>query len=219
MPKHALYYPEWHISDPVFLAESLLYWDRLGCMMPPEESRPTDMNPWHEDSDMKAALAEAHERFVSPVVPTEEQKQRAHKRIQLFAEKDAPEWCRPENLTPHHRQIFSATKFSMDTLTLLQERGWTAQHPDKNKPNLQVIFDAAADLLLGALADACGSNTMPPITDDPGSFTANCNLLLSELRFFDGGDIARQGYCGTSADRRCGLQISACQTSAAGPGR
>ena len=34
MPNHALFYPEWNISEPVFLGESLLYWDRLACIVP-----------------------------------------------------------------------------------------------------------------------------------------------------------------------------------------
>jgi hypothetical protein len=29
MPKNALYYPEWTINDPLFMAEALLYWDHM----------------------------------------------------------------------------------------------------------------------------------------------------------------------------------------------
>jgi len=178
MPAHALYYPEWGISDPLFLAEALLYWDRLGCIVPDPDFRP---NPWHEDQEVLAVLQEANERFVTPLVPTREQKARTHERIQAFAEHTPPAWCRPENLTPRHRTIFSAYKFAPETVQLLADHGWIGQFPHPNALELQLIADAAADLVLGALADECSSSSMPPITDDAGSFSANCNLLLSEV--------------------------------------
>ena len=45
-------------------------------------------------------MAEVHEQFIVPVMPTEEQKHRAHERIEEFARLNAPEWCSPENLAP-----------------------------------------------------------------------------------------------------------------------
>lgn len=178
MPEHALYYPEWTINDPVFLAESLLFWDRLACLVPFADF---DGQPWHDDEEVRKLMAEAHERYIFPLVPTEAQKQQAHRSIAAFAEHDPPDWCRPENLKPHEKQIFSAYKFAPETVDLLRERGWTKQFPHPNNLEIQLIADAAADLMLGALAEACSSPTLPPITDDPGSFTANCNLLLNEL--------------------------------------
>jgi hypothetical protein len=165
MSEHALYYPEWSISDPVFMAESLLYWDRIACIVPFPDFK---NQPWHQDEDMRKVLAEAHEYLVFNFVPTEEQKNRAHQRIEAFAQHEPPEWCRPGNLKAHHRQIFSAYKFKPETVQMLREQGWTKQYP---RPNL----------VMGALVDSCSSLTMPPVTDDPGSFTANCNLLLREL--------------------------------------
>src|SRR5437762_13731462 len=71
MPNHALYYPEWNISDPTFLAESLLYWDRLACIVPFSDFKE---RPWHPDKEMRKAMGEAHEKYVSPYVPTDEVK-------------------------------------------------------------------------------------------------------------------------------------------------
>jgi len=178
MPAHALYYPEWGISDPLFLAESLLYWDRLGCIVPDPDFRP---NPWHKDQEVLAVLQEANDRFVTPLVPTPEQKARAHERIKTFAEHEPPAWCRPKNLAPLHRTIFSAYKFAPETVQLLRDHGWITQFPQPNKLEIQLIADAAADLVIGALADECSSSSMPPVTDDPGSFSSNCNLVLTEL--------------------------------------
>ena len=178
MPEHALYYPEWVISDPSFLAESLLYWDRLSCMVPREEDREL---PWHEDEQVRNLMIEAHERFVSRLVPTDEQKARVHQKIKAFIELEPPEWCRPENLKPQHRQVISAYKFPPETLNLLRARDWVSQVPRSDNLHLQLIANAAANVLLGALAEECSSPTMPKVTDDPGSFSASCNRFLTEL--------------------------------------
>jgi hypothetical protein len=173
-----LYYPEWTINDPLFLAECLLFWDRIACMVPYAEF---EERPWHPDDEMRKLMAEAHERFVFRFVPTDAQKHEAHQAIAVFAEQGAPDWCRPEYLKAQQRQIFSAYKFAPETVELLRDKGWTKQFPSPNNLELQLIADAAADLVLGALAQACSSETMPPVTDDPGSFAANCNLVLREL--------------------------------------
>ena len=57
MPDIALYYPEWSIREPLFLAESLLYWDRLTCLVPFKGERHT---PEHEDREVGSKLQEAH---------------------------------------------------------------------------------------------------------------------------------------------------------------
>ena len=87
---HALYYPTWTIDDPVFLFEALLYWDRLACIVPHERF---PFHPSGSTPDLRKAMAEAHEQFVSRIVPTDEQKRAAHTRIEVFADREAPEWC------------------------------------------------------------------------------------------------------------------------------
>ena len=200
MSEHALYYPEWGISDPLFLAESLLYWDRIACIVPNPDFRP---RPKHEDGEIQKIMEEAHEQFVFPLVPTDDQKKRTHERIKAFAEHDPPEWCRPENLKPHHKQVFSAYKFAPETVELLRERGWTSKLQRNNNLDLQLIADAAADLVIGALADECGSPTMPPITDDPGSFTANVNFLLQELGSPNGIALKEHGAQRPGGSQEC----------------
>ena len=178
MPDIALYYPEWSIREPLFLAESLLYWDRLTCLVPFKGERHT---PEHEDREVGSKLQEAHERYVTWAPPSEEQKRRAGKRLEALASLDPPEWCRAENLAPEHRQIFSAYKFPDVTVQALQERGWIRPLHRAGNEGLQLVADAMANVLLGVLVRECSSPSMPPITDDPGSFQASCNTLLAEL--------------------------------------
>jgi hypothetical protein len=186
MPDHALYYPEWGISNPVFMAESLLYWDRLTCIVPPNR-KPM---PWHSDKEMQKILEEAHEQFVSPLVPSEDQKERAHTRIMAFAELDPPEWCRPENLGRNRVNedltILAGDKLSYDTVDMLRQKGWIAKLPGSLRKEYTheeywTLHYPIANLILGVLADECASSTMPKVTDKNDLFTANCNLLLQEL--------------------------------------
>lgn len=172
------------MTDSRFLFESLIYWDRLACIVPFEgfEQGPGIRRAGREDADLARALFELNERFVTGIVPTEEQQRRVHERLQFFVERDPPEWCRPENLKPERRTVFSAWKFSEPTIGLLREHGWIRDARSPEDPlKLQSIADAAANILLAELAEECGSETLPPITSDPGSFRASCNTLLFEL--------------------------------------
>jgi len=186
MPEHALFYPEWGINDPNFLVQALLYWDRLGCIVP-EGARP---KPWQTDQEIQKVMEEAHEQFVSPIVPTGEQKSRVFQRVEAFAELDPPEWCRPENIIGEAasdvRDVISLDKLDYPTVDLLEKKGWVAKLPSTS-PNgykgekFGILHSAVANLLLGALAEVCSSPNMPPITDKPESFSASCNMLLTEL--------------------------------------
>src|SRR5574341_1899504 len=82
--------------------------------------------------------------------------------------------------------IIAENKLCYDTVNLLRKKGWVARLPGTSRQeylgdDYWVLHSAVANLILGAVADECSSPTMPPVTDDPGSFTANCNLLLTEL--------------------------------------
>ncbi|MFH0730305.1 MAG: hypothetical protein V2B19_28680 [Pseudomonadota bacterium] len=186
MPEHALFYPEWGINDPNFLSQSLLYWDRLGCIVP-QGVKP---KPWQTDPEIQKIMEEAHEQFVSPILPTAEQKSQVFARIAAFAELEPPDWCRPENImgdaASDVRDIIAQDKLSYEAIDLLQSKGWIAKLPRKGtnshpENEYHILHSAVANLLLGALAEICSSPTMPPITDKPGSFSASCNMLLTEL--------------------------------------
>jgi hypothetical protein len=63
MAQQALYYPTWGIPDPRFLFDSLLYWERLACIVPEPEFRPRAPRNDHLDRPVDAL----HERFVSGI--------------------------------------------------------------------------------------------------------------------------------------------------------
>jgi hypothetical protein len=184
VPQAALYYPDWRISDPEFLFESLLYWDRLACIVPYEHaSLNVTLRERSGDAELQDAVGDLNDAFVSGIAPTPEQQRAVHERLRFFLEQDPPEWCRPEKLEPETEAYFSTWKFSEDTYQLLRDHGWIRdeEHPDGDELRIRTIAGAAMNVLLGALAEECSSESLPPITSDAGSFRASCNTLLFEL--------------------------------------
>lgn len=182
MPRVALYYPHWGISDPRFMFDALLYWDRLACIVPYEGFEPSA----HWPDDLQREAAELHEAFVTGVAPTPEIKGRVHDRLEALLATEAPAWCRAENLVPSSAAVLAVRKVSSRTINMLSEGGWLASGQD----DLALVSRAASGLLLGALAEEMASETMPAVTDEPATFRATCNTLLRELQ-------ARQGIVGS----------------------
>jgi hypothetical protein len=175
----ALYYPGWGVADPHFMFESLLYWDRLACIVPYGDFPPSAH--WPPGFEREAQLL--HERFVSGIEPSEEAKDSVHERLAELFNTEAPAWCRPERLNPGSAAVLSVRKVSARTINMLSERGWLAGEED----SLEVrIAEAAAGIVLGALAAEVGSNSMPTVTDDRAVFWASCNGLLRELQSANG---------------------------------
>jgi hypothetical protein len=102
--------------------------------------------------------------------------------LEKLLDTDPPTWALPENLAPSLRSVLAVRKVSSRTTEMLTERRWLARQGD----DYGLISRAAAGLLLGAFAAEIGSETMPPVTDEPETFRAACNGLLRELQ-------ARQG--------------------------
>jgi hypothetical protein len=177
MPERALYYPEWGIADPAVLFEALLYWDRLACIVPYDGFQPVGS----VDPEFYGESQELHERFVTGLSPSLEQKQAVHERIVAYIEEPPPEWYRPENLTPEQQANISALKIAPQTEKLLRDRGWVRLTP-KGPERLYDISLAAADLILAALVDEFASETLPPLTGDQAAYSATCNALLQQLR-------------------------------------
>jgi hypothetical protein len=129
----ALYYPDWNVADATFLFESLLYWDRLVCIVPKEGMRPGELyGGWsgtEGDRELDRILHDLNETFVTGIAPTEEQKLKVHERLAFLAEREPPGWCRPHNLAPEHQTVFSAWKLAPMTVELLREAGWIQPAP------------------------------------------------------------------------------------------
>lgn len=181
MPERALYYPEWGIADAAVLFESLLYWDRLACIVPFDGFQPQGSG----EPELHRESQELHDRFVTGLAPSSEQRHAVHERIVAFIDEPAPEWYRPENLRPEQRANISALKIAPQTEQLLQNRGWVRPAP-QGAERLYDISLAAADLILAALVDEFSSETLPPLTGDPAAYSATCNALLQQLRVSKG---------------------------------
>lgn len=183
-PAAALYYPEWEISAPRFLFEALMFWDRLAVIGPDEEHRP---HGWHEDPEMREEIAALNERYVSVVVPTEEIKARAHERLVSILDQEAPDWCTPRFLGPKGGVTLASQKFLPETIELLRHRGWGRQGR-LGARDINIVGEAAANVCMNALVEACSSADLPPLTADYADFASSCNLLLSDVAAREGID-------------------------------
>jgi len=126
---------------------------------------------------MQREADQFHESFVTGIAPTPEVKAKIHDRLHALIENEPPEWCRAESLLPSNRAVLAVRKVSPRTLDMLTEHGWLVEQGD----DFGLISRAASGLLLSALAEEIASETMPAVTDEPATFRAACNRLLSEL--------------------------------------
>jgi hypothetical protein len=78
VPQRALYYPTWAVDDPRFLFESLLYWERLVCIAPYSGFQPRV----HIPGELGPPVDELHQRFVSRMAPTAEQRGLVHAQVE-----------------------------------------------------------------------------------------------------------------------------------------
>jgi hypothetical protein len=171
----ALYYPWTHVQDPRFLFESLLYWDRFACIVPDPYFEPNTLGP--AGPEFARVLAEAHERFATWIVPSDEVKREVHERVVSLLDVPAPDWCRPQALPTGNQPIF-ISKLHHDTVALLIDRGWADRGPANGPEDRIVLARAAGCVVLSELVNAISTETLPPITDDPETFRGNCNALL-----------------------------------------
>jgi hypothetical protein len=184
----ALYYPWTHIQDPRFLFESLLYWDRWACIVPHPLFEPSPRRP--ADLEFGAVVAEAHERFATNIVPSDDVKDVVHERIAALLDVPAPEWCRPEALPIESWPIF-ITKLHFKTIDLLTNHGWARPDTGEWEGERIVLNHAASCVVMSELVNAITTETLPTITEEPETFRGNCNALLWRVgaqRALDEGD-------------------------------
>jgi hypothetical protein len=156
------------------MCDALLYWDRLTCIVPHEEF-PCRAG-WPDDLQREAD--QFHETFVTGLAPGDKEKDRVHVRLEALLASEPPEWHRAKNLIPSKAAVMAVRKVSPRTLDMLSEHGWLLDQGDDQG----LISRAASGLLLSALAEEMASETMPAVTNEPSTFRATCNALLSELQ-------------------------------------
>jgi hypothetical protein len=176
-PTSALYYPHWGVSDPRFLFEALMFWDRLAVIGPDERFRPLTS---HADAALSREIAALNERYVSVVVPSDDEKRQAHDRLKAVLEQKVPAWCTVGSLVPEQVATLATEKFLPDTIELLRSGGW-AKAGRADDRDINVLSEAVANVCMNALVDACARDSLPPVTANAADFAASCNLLLGEL--------------------------------------
>jgi hypothetical protein len=177
MSRRALYYPSAHIANPLFLFNTLLYWDKVACIVPFSGFRSSSS---FSDHEMSAVMHELHDRLVDQIAPTPAQQGEVRERISAFASRPPPSWCRAENLRLSRKYIIYVEKLGWESAQLLESSGWGQFHRDDGEGGVLVDASVGA-VIMSAFADACTSDAFTKITNDPGGFVANCNLLLDEL--------------------------------------
>jgi hypothetical protein len=172
-----MYYPHWGVSDPHFLFEALMFWDRLAVIGPDRNFRPMTT---HADPELSREIAALNERYVSVVVPDDHAKQQAHRQLQAVLEHKVPAWCTVDTLVPEEVATLATEKFLPDTIELLRSGGWARAGYEANR-DINVLSAAVANVCMSALVNACASDRLPPVTANAVDFGASCNLLLGEL--------------------------------------
>ena len=177
MPRRALYYPHVSIGDPDFLFESLLYWDRLATILPFSGFR-----PHRSTDDLNLELAALEEAYISGITPSRRQKEAVHERLAELIQRQPPKSVfeyRPQNLTADDQgSVIWAKKLSPKTVRMLETSDWIRSVDDEG---FSAIAPAAANIILGTLAQECSSPTLPAITNDAGAFRTSCDTLLADI--------------------------------------
>jgi hypothetical protein len=176
-PTSAIYYPHWGVSDPRFLFEALMFWDRLAVIGPDKKFRPLTSHP---DTELSREIGALNERYVSVVVPSDDAKRQAHHRLQAVLEQKVPAWCTVDSLVPEQVKTLATGKFLPDTIALLRSGGWAKAGYEANR-DINVLSGAVANVCMSALVNACASDRLPAVTANAVDFAASCNLLLGEL--------------------------------------
>jgi hypothetical protein len=191
MPNRALYYPHTTISKPAYLFDSLLYWDSISCIVPSKKYRVSAQYSTNEK--IQVEMEEAIERFTHKYVPTDKQKLSAHKIIKAtYLNKKPSRRIIGEPIT------FFAGKLDTLTLDLLLTGGWLKESgpnvvkieeylakrkeglTQEGPPNCEIKLPLGiGNLLMAALASACSSEHMPPVTLNYGDFIKSINILLA----------------------------------------
>ena len=174
---HALSYPEARIYDPVFLFNSLLYWDRVACIVPSRHFEPYDHQPWRGD-DFARALRPLVDECVDGFVPVggPESTGASTPKAALLSSSAGLGQTR-ESIGPDQGILFPP-KVGEETLNLLRDCGWLDLSDGEEEGTMAA---AAVNLILDVLAQECSSRNLVPITADPAAFRASCNALLYDL--------------------------------------
>lgn len=168
-PDSCLYHPNWSVSDPVFLAEALLLWDRLWLITPYEE---WNHQLGHENKAVARALQDAHDAHTSNHVPSKAEKSACHSILaKLFVDRHdlihgyiaavdrAPTFIHAEKLCP-------------ESVRLLEDHGAVAVGAGIH------VHDVISQLVMAVLAQSCAGTTLVQVTDSSHHFGLGCRSRI-----------------------------------------
>lgn len=168
-PDSCLYHPNWSVSDPVFLAEALLLWDRLWLITPYEE---WDHQFNHQDKAVARALQDAHDAHTRNHVPSKAEKAACHSILsRLFVDRHdlihgylaatdrAPTFIHAEKLCP-------------ESVRLLEDHGAIAVGAGIH------VHDLISQLVMAVLAQCCAGNSLVQVTDRSHQFSLGCRSRI-----------------------------------------
>jgi hypothetical protein len=184
---NALYYPHTDITNETILKNALLLWDAVETIVPRRGWRPHrfDGNP---------LLNEAVDLVVRPRVPTDAEREEAHKALlgaiesgYLFSLSQAT----PRGF-PSREYLIYPEKFIGHTWDVLQNEGvatWEAQISDYGVPPAVGLF------MMSLLADSCAGTQLQKVTDRSEAYAwlaeQHAKVLgSSNLKGFDARTVA-----------------------------
>lgn len=167
--RRALYFPEWGVSDAAFMAQALMYWDTLACIVPVHGFTP--MPQFVADQDMSRVLQELNRDFVQGLTPSPEQKGRVHDRLAAMIDVEAPHPLQVRHLDNAATNIASE-KLSWKTIDLLQRNGW-ARTEVRDAGEFTVVHQLTAQMVMHSLAVELSSSALPSVTARPVAFEAH----------------------------------------------
>ena len=176
LTRRAVYYPHTAIADARLLKSALLLWDSLEYIVPYRE--------WERESLGDRELDAAAEVIAHARQPTEDEKQRAHNRVEALVTQRARRWrplARPlASRSPDRNEVHLvyARKFLDGTWDLLEEAGLAGAGPDRT---LRQTDRGVALTLMTVLADCCAGKEKATVTDRADCFGALAEFIGAEV--------------------------------------
>jgi hypothetical protein len=185
--RSAIYYPHLGISKLELLKVGLLLWDDVEYIAPGEGFLPEP--PTNVPPDDERVVRDAMELLLRPHVPTEDERGRAHRTVELLVESDLAERLRGQVVAEGSYQIY-ATKFNYETWQLLERSSLAVTDATKRDYEMPRTLGL---IMMSVLADSCAGALKRTMTDEDAayatitkSFSAN---TLGNLN--DGAGITR----------------------------
>jgi hypothetical protein len=186
MARSAIYYPHTGIRTVELLKSGLLLWDQVEYIAPFQDFEPTPPRDQVED---ERTIREAMELLLVRHVPSEEEKQHAHKTIVRFADSDLAERLRDETLDDGY--LIYPEKFSETTWKALKRA--QLAHISLSDPDGDYAMSPVVGLIMmSVLADACAGTLKRTITDQHAAYAIVRESIVKNTLSSQGADKDRK---------------------------